>query len=241
MISKRFPADTGNAAVISKKSVSESWLIMYRLEDIFDFLSGEPNSITVKERADGTAEIYKRILIVRFWEQVIWEDMKRSCSWSIYSNDRQDLKNLILRRVNWDSKKDREFARKNMKEHQEMVMEMSPSVEIRNQYIAYSQSDHIMQLVHDLDTEIGNGFVLNKNNTETGQWRDLELLRLYDWGQVHMTWCPGKKNECVEQSIKKLVSGLNTYIEQENADIFSMCFNYSDTPERYRNWINGNE
>lgn len=239
MVSNRFPIDTGNATNINKKSVSESRLIMYRLENIFDFLSGEPNSIIVKEREGGSSKIYKCILMVRFWEQVIWDDMKRSCSWSIYSNDRHNLNNLILRRVIWDSKKDREFVKKNIIEHQEMVMEMSPSIEICNQYIACPQSDHIIQLVFDLDAEIENGFVLQENNTEMGQWRDLELLRLYDWGQVHMTWCTEKKNECVEQCIKKLVSDLNTYAKQENANIFSMCLNYSATPERFRNWING--
>jgi len=55
-----------------------------------------------------------------------------------------------------------------------------------------------------------------------------------------MTWCQEKKNKCVEQSIKKLISGLNTYIEQENPNIYSMSLNYNETPERYRNWINEN-
>ena len=136
-------------------------------------------------------------------------------------------------------KKGEEILKKNIEAHQKI--DMLPSIYICDQYIASSQAAPIIQLVHDLDTEIENGFILYQNDVERGEWNDLELLRLYDWGQVHMTWCPEKKNECVEQSIKKLVSGLNTYIEQENTNIYSMCLNYNETPERYRNWINGKE
>lgn len=254
MIGNRIPVEISNTENFNRKALPESKITMVRLEDTFNFLSEGPTLITVKEKEESKAKVYICILRVRFWQQAIWEHMQRSCSWSIYSSNREKLDNIILHRVVWDTKKDEEIIKKNIvwdlkkgeeilkkniEAHQKMDM-LLPSIDICDQYIASSQAAPIIQLVHDLDTEIGNGFILYQNDVERGEWNDLELLRLYDWGQVHMTWCPEKKNECVEQSIKKLVSGLNTYIEQENTNIYSMCLNYNETPERYRNWINGN-
>ncbi len=252
-IGNKFPIEIGNAQNFNKKATSESKITMIRLEDMFHFLTEELTSITVKEKEDSTAKEYICILRVRFWQQTIWEHMKRTFCWSIYSRNREKMDSIVLRRVVWDTKKDeeivkknviwdlkkgKEIVKKNMEEHQKMDMAMLPSIDVRDQYIAYPQSDPIIQLVQDLDTQIGNGFMLYPNDAKRGEWNDLELLRLYDWGQVHMTWCPEKKNKCVEQSIKKLVSGLNPYIEQENPNIYSMSLNYNETPEKYRNWIN---
>lgn len=237
MTDSSFPAENGNAEFINKKAMAESRLSMFRLESIFDFCSGEPGSFSVKEKQNSVAKRFACILNVRFWEQEIWDDIGRCCSWSVYSNDREKLGSIILRKVVWDSKRDREFAKRNEKEHQETVLAMLPSIAIHNQYIAYPQSESIIQLVHELDAEIGNGFILHENDSERWEWRDLELRRLYNWGQVHMTWCPDKTNERVEQSIKKFVSGVNPLTEKNYEDIYSMDLNYALTPERYRDWI----
>lgn len=210
-------------------------------------------SIAVKEREDSKIKVCACILRVTFWGQGIWNDMERNCSWSLYSGDRENLDNIILRRVLWNSKKDgetvkehliwdsqngREVMRKSIEERRKMDMPTEPSITIHNQYIAYPHSDPVLQLVKELDAEIGNGFVLYENECERGEWNNLEVMRLYNWGQVHMTWCPEKTNGRVEQSIKKFVSGVNALIEKECEDIFSMCLNYDVTPGRYRDWTN---
>lgn len=206
MTDSSFPAENGNAAFINMKAMAESRLSMFRRESIFDFCSGEPGSFSVKEKQNSVAKRFVCILDVRFWEQEIWDDIGRCCSWSVYSNDREKLGSIILRKVVWE-------------------------------YIAYPQSEPIIQLVRELDAEIGNGFILHENDSERWEWRDLELRRLYNWGQVHMTWCPDKTNERVEQSIKKFVSGVNPLTEKNYEEIYSMDLNYALTPERYRDWI----
>jgi len=183
MIGNRFPIEIGNAENFNKKALSESKITMIRLEDMFNFLSEELTSITVKEKENSITREYICILRIRFWQQAIWEHIKRSCSWSIYSSNREKLDSIILHRVIWDTKKDEELVKKNvvwdlkkgeeilkknMEEHQKMDMAMLPSIDIRDQYIVYPQSAPIIQLVHNLDTEIGNGFMLYPNDAERG-------------------------------------------------------------------------
>lgn len=137
MIGNRFPIEIGNAENFNKKALSESKITMIRLEDMFNFLSEELTSITVKEKENSITREYICILRIRFWQQAIWEHIKRSCSWSIYSSNREKLDSIILHRVIWDTKKDEELVKKNvvwdlkkgeeilkknMEEHQKMDM-----------------------------------------------------------------------------------------------------------------------
>lgn len=253
MIDEKFPTETGNADIIHKKALPESRITMFRLEELFEFMSQAVDSIAVKERKDSKIKVCLCILRVTFWGQGIWKDMERNCSWSLYSGDREKLDDIILRRVLWDAQKDGEIVtehlmwdtqsggevmRKGIEGRHKTDMPTEPSITIRNQYIAYPHADSVIQLVKELDAEIGNGFILHENECERGEWNDLRVMRLYNWGQVHMTWCPEKTNGRVEQSIKKFVSGVNILIEKECEDIFSMCLNYDVTPERYRDWTN---
>ena len=113
MIENRIPVEISNAENFNRKVLPESKITMVRLEDTFNFLSEEPISITVKEKEESKAKVYICILRVRFWQQAIWEHMQRSCSWSIYSSNREKLDNIILHRVVWDTKKDEEIIKKN--------------------------------------------------------------------------------------------------------------------------------
>lgn len=64
------------------------------------------------------------------------------------------------------------------------------------------EENGIIHLINNLDSEVKSGFTLYRNSNPTGEWRDLEIFRLYDWGQIHLTWCTDRKNESVEKSIK---------------------------------------
>lgn len=74
-----------------------------------------------------------------------------------------------------------------------MVLTSYPSIATFNKYILLPQSNSIIQMIKNLDEEVENGFILKENENPTWEWRDLELLRLYDWGQIHFTWSTEKK------------------------------------------------
>lgn len=217
-----YPLNHSNAEILIEKLVLKTKLTMQRFENMFDFLSEEPVIMSVKEKENGTEEIYTCILRIR-----VWRNIKESCSWSIYSQDRQELKNIIVRKVIWDMDKDTAFAKKNVKTHREMVLTSYPSIATFNKYILLPQSNSIIQMIKNLDEEVENGFILKENENPTWEWRDLELLRLYDWGQIHFTWSTEKKNENVEKTLKQLTSMLDSIVEKYDKKIYSLSLNYS--------------
>lgn len=223
MLENKYPADLGNAAIITNKVAQGSVYVMLRWEDIFDCFSEEPVSITVKEKENSSEEEYIRILRIRIWNQ-----RKRSVSWSVYSEERENLENLVIRRVKWDMRKDEEWLRKHIKENRAAALKRQPTIEICNKFLLSNQSDSILRLIDNLDSEIKNGFSLHEDNNSTLEWRDIEILRLYDWGQIHLTWCPAKRNEEVERKMKELAAGMDYAIEKADESIFEMILNYSN-------------
>lgn len=226
MISNRFPINNGNATVISEKVVSKTKLVMKRFENMFDYFSEEPVSIMAKEKENSAEYEYTCILRIR-----IWNNREQSYSWSIYSRDREELNSLIIRKVTWDLDKDMKYVKKNIKENRDLVLSEFPSIAICNKYILSSQSNQVIRRIESLDEVIGKGFLLSNNKNPKWEWRDLEVLRLYDWGQIHITWCTEKKNEKVEEKIEKLIMELNTVIEKCDENITSMTINYDSIPE----------
>lgn len=226
MISDQFPINNGNATVISEKVVSKTKIVMKRFENMFDYFSEEPVSIMAKEKENSAEYEYTCILRIR-----IWNNREQSHSWSIYSRDREELNSLIIRKVTWDLDKDMKYVKKNIKENRDVVLSAFPSIAICNKYILSSQSNQVIRRIKSLDEAIGKGFLLSDNKNPKWEWRDLEVLRLYDWGQIHITWCTEKKNEKVEEKIKKLIMELNTVIEKCDENITSMTINYDSIPE----------
>ena len=203
-------ADSGKEAMITHKRAPQNGFVMLRLEDIFDSFAEEPVTITAKEE-NGIEEIFEHILRIRIWNQA-----GRCISWSIYSKDREELHNLIIRRVIWNVEKDTEIVKSMIRENREAALNLQPSLEIYKKYIPCVQANHIIRCIKNLDSETEHGFLLHKNDNPTWEWRDIEMLRLYDWGQVHLTWCTEQKNESVEEKMKELISALDSFIEKDS-------------------------
>lgn len=228
MMNKK-PQSCGNASVITEQELSLSRFAMIRYEDIFDYYSEEPASITIKTEKEKEKEVYSPILRIRFWNQE-----NQSYSWNVYSDDRERLKNLIIRKVVWNMDKDKEYMKEHIKKERKNIMTSWPSIVNRNKFIYFSDNRNIAQKMNDLDRAIENGFLLCENAKPSEEWRDLEILRLFDWGQIHFTWCTHKRNECVEKKIKSLIAELDTSIENYNHKVFSMSLNYNMIPEKYK-------
>lgn len=220
---RQYPGDFGNATIITNRAAQGSGFVMTRWEDIFDYFSEEPVSITVKEKENSSEKEYTRILRIRIWNQ-----RKRCISWSVYSEERENLDKLVIRRVKWDMRKDEEWLTKHVKENRAAALKRQPTMEICNIFLLSNQSDPISRLIDSLDSEIKYGFSLHENSNPTWEWRDMEMLRLYNWGQVHLTWCPDRKNEEVERKMKELAAGMDYAIEKADENIFEMNLNYSN-------------
>lgn len=240
----RCPIDLGNAVNIIHRLATGSPLTILRYEELFDFFSEEPPSIAIRKEKNDKNKLFEGILRIRIWRP------KGECiSWSIYSEEREKFDSIIIRRVRWDLDKDTEFAKKKLKEKNkdlwkknwEEALEMWPSIDVCNMYISLQQSDDVIRLIQDFDMEIEEGFRLDNDNRQSEEWRELEIKRKFDWGQIHLIWGVEKRNDCVECKIKELVSKLDCIINGINENIFEMTLHYTMNPEDYKYSLKGNK
>jgi len=225
MCESKFIIEKANAISVEQTNILETEFIVARLENKFDFYSEEPAFILVKQNVNSIEENYFCIFRIR-----IWNSKGKCFSWSIYSMERENFSNLIVRRVIWDLERDTKTVQENVRKNRERMLAMWPTLDICNKYISSQQAGSIIQFISNMDKKIGNGIILYENTNPDWKWRDLELMRIYDWGQIHYIWCTSRKNEDVEREIEKMIMVLNASIDEQQENIFSMVIHYSDFP-----------
>ena len=216
MLKNECPKDLGNAVNIINKTVKKDWLYL-REDDIFDFLSEEPITISIKKDENGKEEVFCRVIRIR-----IWGKRCRNISWNLYAKDREKLDELVIRRVIWESGKDVKKSVKSNEERQRMPLNQLSPVKIHNLYLSSFQTRSIISQINNLDSKIKRGVILNECSNTQHKKRDIEILRLYDWGQMHCKWCSDKKNRNVYRKMKKLIQEINSAIENKNEYIYKM-------------------
>lgn len=141
------------------------------------------------------------------------------------------LGNLVIRRVVWNLDEDEGELRENIREKRQEMLKMWPSIDICNQFISADQTNSVMDCLRMFDRSLEKGIIIHKNEKPAREWRNLEIRRLYDWGQIHLTWSPGKKVKHIEKKIKKLILCLDSAVEDTHEKIHSMTFIYNEKPE----------
>lgn len=229
MIKNSKPQNYGNANFIVEQKQLECKLTMLKYENTFDFYSEEPSSILIKKENNNEEWIGTSILRIR-----IWNRKNQSCSWSVYANDRHEFNRIVIRKVVWDMDKDIENAKVYAKKDKKELLILWPFITTFNKFIFTSEAENVIEMIKNFDSTIEKGIILYENKNPTWEWRDIEVLRLYDWGQVHAIWNTNKKNEEIEEKIKKLISIFNLFIEKTYDNVHSMSLNYSINPEEYK-------
>lgn len=152
-----------------------------------------------------------------------------------------DIEPIVIRKVVWNIKKDKEFAQRNIKDRRQDVLLKWPSITTHNIFIPSRYSKEIIEKVDQLDNTIRHGILLSKNNDPNWEWRDFEIKRLYDWGQIHNTWSTNMKNQDVENNIVDLEMVLNAYITDKSNNAEIICLNYSILPSKYKEMLEGEQ
>lgn len=229
MLNFKLPKSIGNADEINEKGALLSNFIMIKYEDIFDYYSDEPISVSIKLSENSEALILGRVLQIR-----IWNKEKKSYAWSIYSDDRMDLNNLLIRKVVWDMDIDMQYAKQHIKEDRAQILKSWPTMNNINKYIGRSHSLSIAKIIRELDLIIEKGISLNKSQAPKWAHREMEFLRLSDWGQVHLLWAPVMENKELETKINNLISVMDMAIEDDISKVFSMKMNFYMLPEIFK-------
>ncbi len=209
--------------------MSASRLALLRYEEIFDYYSEEPATIFVKLDQNDEGCVCEQILRIR-----AWQNHGQFYSLSIYAEDRIELRNLIIRSVVWEAEKDKAEVMTRIKQDRESVLASMPLITAKTVHIASLYYEQVLQLVRKLDALIENGIVLHENENPTWEWRDLEVRRVYNWGQTHAIWSTSKKNADVEDQVKTATGALNRILDANHDSVHYMALNYSVSPDRYK-------
>ncbi|WP_066716811.1 hypothetical protein [Clostridium sp. Marseille-P299] len=238
------PINTGNARTINEICSPMLKLSMLRYEAIFDFYSEEPYLVNVQLNQDEDSYKLQQILRIRKWGM-----NTKSYSWCIYSqrrewnengNDDQDIiDGLIVRQVIWDMKADIDKIKKCSPNAKQQMSDSWPSIYTKNIFIDSKETTELVKQISEFDEIIGNGILLKLNDNPTWKWKDLEVKRLFDWGQIHTTWSPSKENIEVQKKIDKLNEYFNLIIDRSTHEINSLDLDYSIIPEMFKNIITG--
>ena len=66
-----------------------------------------------------------------------------------------------------------------------------------------------------------------ENSKESFKWSDIEVLRKFNWGQIHNTWSPIVVNTEIETFLKSMDIYLNQLTEKPQEKIYQMDLDYS--------------
>lgn len=233
---EHYPVNSGNAENIIENICLPCSLVMIRYEELFDYYAEEPCSLTIQKKAGCKDEKFYCVFRVR-----TWNDRNGSNAWTIYSKDRKDFNNIILRKVYWDMEEDKKYAKDHVKDDRIQVLHAWPRISTYNQYCKKKYTDKLRRNMQKLDKIMENGFLLYETDKEKEQWREIEILRRYDWGQVHFTWDRSMRNAAVIKRIRKLIREIECLLKKPMDDVYSMSLNYSVTPETYKKFYEKTE
>lgn len=219
--------NNSNAELLTEQALRPSKLVMLKLENTFDFYAEEPVSITIQKEKNSKKTVFEEIIRIREWGE------KKCCSWSIYSESREKISNVILRKVIWDKQKDKNIMSAcNPQEYKEML-NWWPSINVTNIYIRDTEIHDIREIIENIDKLIQNGIVFDKGELSNKERKDMEYLRLYDWGQLHFTWASYKNIKGLSKKIRKLCKEFEKLSTVSLDTVASMSLNYSISIDTY--------
>jgi hypothetical protein len=238
------PINIGNARTINEICSPVIKLSMTRFEAIFDFYSEEPYLVNVHINPNEDSYKLEQILRIRRWgvnnESYSWCIFSQKREWQEDANSEKDsFKGLIIRKVVWDMNTDIERIRNRSSDTRQNLNESWPSIYTNNIYLNHQETTELINRISELDKMIESGIILNSNKNPVWSWKDFEVRRLFDWGQIHSTWSPIKQNSVIETKINELDEYFNTVITKSYSEINAIDLDYSINPDMYKNIVTG--
>lgn len=224
MFNKNQPIIYYNAGITEDRTIGISRLGMLRYEDIFDIYSTEPVSFSIKQ--NDSSEIIRleqalKISVIRFEGE--------SISYSIYADEIETPSAILAHYVKWDMEKDKNIllSQKDCLSKKDFLSSY-PSLTVKNIFINdREQFERLLEQIVAIDDIISDGIVLNKSDNPSFAWKDLNVLRNYNWGQICATWNTTKENSILEQEIMKFIERLEIIINMETEKINQCVAFYS--------------
>ncbi len=225
-----YPETSSNVSDCNIEVIALPTIAMYRFETIFDTLAEEPNTMTLGEKNSG-----KSVLLENLFRLRIWRRKGITRSWSLYTDDREAPEHMVLRSVVWDMDKDMKDIIEAVSRDQ--IFNSWPEVAIKNICLQEKDCRRIFSVVKRIDRHISDGITFDEAEKPSWEWRDIELMRNYDWGQIHATWNPTRQNAFVEDEIQ-LLSDLFSGIEHKSDSMGQYTLELNYRADWKLNWTN---
>lgn len=210
-----FPEVDSNVEIVALPTIA-----MFRFETIFDTLSEEPNTMSLTEKTSGSSVLLESIFRLRIWRRKGF-----TISLSLYADDKEAPGHMVLRSVSWDM--DRDIRDIVSAESRAQILNSWPELEIKNRILQRKDRERVFSAMQKLDSLISGGITFAETDNPQFNWRDKELMRRYDWGQLHAVWNPTRRNASLENMIG-LLSELLSDIEigAGSAEEYELKLNY---------------
>ena len=230
--------ENGNAEVIREVTTSALPFPMLKYEALAEYYTQQPVSISIRTTESDDWVNLEQIFRIRFWVP-----NEGITSWSIYCEEREVENSfqsgIILRHVIW--KRDKDFVRvMNYRDAGiEYEQELTPHIQIENTYLNDGAAEPIRTYLAEIDTLVSNGIVVHNQSSDHIKplWLDLEVMRIFDWGQVHSTWSRPMGNRPIEDKVTELNYKFEQLELHRDGKIFEMLLDYAYPTEIYRNLI----
>lgn len=237
------PIEKGNAQTINEicLPINPAFTLL-RYEAITNFYSEEPQHIYLKLRESDKRCLFEQVfrLRVRIPNQMAY-------AWIIYSNSREWLnedggtKGLIIRNVIWERSVDSERVKEIAKSNREVLLTSWPELQLSNIYLNPQVSTQLIDTLLKGDNILSKGIVLEERASEAEQpeWYEIEIRRLFDWGNVQALWSPDMENKDLERFCFNLNEKLKTYINKDLENVYQMDLDFIYPPNEYKRLVFG--
>lgn len=233
------PITRTNAKNIEETSLAVIGFPYLRYDSIADFYTEQPQDVRVKIEEDREYLNFKQVFRVR-----IWQKNDKTRAYSIYSNtsDVKDEENagIILRYSEWDKGADQLVIKNTGKDGMKVLAHNWPKLYSTLFYYSTKNKDWISNLIVDFDQVITTANPPTKREKIVDyKLTEYEIMRLFNWGQIHYVWAFNMSHEILEEKIRNFFSILDNTDDNSGEEVYKMQQDYTVPLEVFKDIVCG--
>ncbi len=140
----------------------------------------------------------------------------------------------MIRKIYWDKGKDQSIIQSEIEKdysRRKKFLYSWPSIESIN--VILSNNNEIVEFLLQVDEVIGNGIIFSNRNEREWAWKDIVLMRRYDWGEIRSSWDMTKENMRVEKLLFKGVDVMEAILMRKHRNYYQIEMDYRMSLESF--------
>ena len=153
-------------------------------------------------------------------------------SYSLFSNQREDFNEevcFVTRKMIWSKKNDIDQI-VNKPDKRNMFLSQWPCIDAAFVVKYWHESTFLKQLVSEIDDLTGCTIKVSprthEEKTQELEFRDIEWLRRYEWGETRACWGMSMKHLGIENRIVTLMDDFNTELDNSKSNVYGVELDY---------------